>query len=113
MAKKNEAEENGNAATEVGNAATEVGKTKMAPNPFPVEEIYVDGIAGVSARGGVFKLDCYRVAGVDREDGAEVRRVTHRLVLPAVAMPGLIRASQSVAKATERTQQTDESETPQ
>ena len=67
MADKNEAGEN-------ANAATGVNKVKMAPNPFPVEEIYVDGIAGIFRRGGILKLDCYRVAGVDREDGAEVRR---------------------------------------
>ena len=75
------------------------GKAKLAPNPFPVEELYVDGIAGVLGRGGVFKIDCYRVAGIDKEDKAEVRQITHRIVLPTSAMPELVQAVQGIAQS--------------
>ena len=33
-------------------------KVKMATNPFPVEELHIDGISGVLGRGVVFKIDC-------------------------------------------------------
>ena len=80
-------------------------KVKMAPNPYPVEEVYVDGISGVMGRGGIFKLECYRIAGTDQEDGAEVRRVTHRLVFPSIGMNELVQAVQSVVKNIENNKQ--------
>jgi hypothetical protein len=72
-------------------------KIKMMANPHQVEEIYVDGISGVFGRGGVMKLDCYRVVGIDKEDNAEVRQITHRLVIPNSAVPELMKAMQGVA----------------
>ena len=82
----------------------EAPKVKMVPNPFPVEEVYVDGISAVRGRGGVFKLECYRIAGTDQEDGAEVRRVTHRLVFPSIGMNELVQAVQGVVKNMENNQ---------
>lgn len=83
----------------------------LKTSPVEVEELYVDGISGVMARNGVFKLDCYRIAGIDSEDNAEVRRVSHRLVIPAVSMGELIQVVQGVvqsaAKAKEKGQQDD------
>lgn len=74
-------------------------KIKMIKtNGSDIEEIYVDGISGVMARNGVFKLDCYRVAGIDKEDNAEVRRISHRLVIPAVSMGELIQVVQGVVQ---------------
>lgn len=64
---------------------------RMAANPLPPEEIFADGVAGVLARSGLIKLECYRVMRVDRQDNAEVRCVTHRLVLPSGTVPDLIR----------------------
>ena len=81
------------------NDSTSAPKIKMAANPHPVEEIYVDGISGVFGRGGVMKLDCYRVVGIDKEDKAEVRQITHRLVIPNSAVPELMKAMQGVADA--------------
>ena len=69
---------------------------KMVTSPQPPEEIYVDGVSGILGRGGVIKLDCFRVMGVDR-DQTEIRTVTHRLVLPAGAVPGLVRLFQNMA----------------
>ena len=65
-------------------------KIKMAANPTPPDEIFIDGVAGILARPGLVKLDCYRVVGIDRTDNAEVRSVTHRLVLPAAAIPEMV-----------------------
>jgi hypothetical protein len=71
-------------------------KVRMVPSTQPPEEIYVDGVSGILGRSGVIKLDCFRVYGVDR-DNTEVRSVTHRLVLPAGAIPGLVRLFQNMA----------------
>jgi len=62
------------------------------------EEIYVDGIAGAMGRGGVLKIDLYRVSGVDRKTNTEQRRVSHRLVIPAGALPELVRVLQATAE---------------
>jgi hypothetical protein len=75
---------------------TPVQNVKMVTSPQPPEEIYVDGVSGILGRGGVIKLDCFRVMGVDREQ-TEIRTVTHRLVLPAGAVPGLVRLFQNMA----------------
>ena len=80
-------------------AADEAGKIKLITNPHPVDEIYVDGFTGLFARGGVAKIECYRVVGYDREDKSELRRVTHRLVLPTSAINELIRVVQGVVQA--------------
>ena len=76
--------------------ATAGQNAKMVPGRRPPDEIYVDGVSGILGRGGVIKLDCFRVMGVDR-DQAEIRTVTHRLVLPAGAIPGLVRLFQNMA----------------
>ena len=101
------AKENKNTDTEV----TSDKKVKMTTNPFPVEELYVDGVAGVLGRGGVFKIDCYRVAGIDKEDKSEVRRVTHRLVLPASAIPELAQAINTVIKSAGKKNEIESEET--
>ncbi|MEG3639367.1 hypothetical protein [Magnetococcus sp. PR-3] len=73
-------------------------KVKMVPNPQPVEEVYMDGVAGIMARGGVIKINGYKVVGLDKDDNAEVRRVTHQIVLPAVALAELAHGVQMVLK---------------
>ena len=75
---------------------TAAPNVKMIASPQPPEEIYVDGVSGILGRGGVIKLDCFRVMGVDK-DQVEIRTVTHRLVLPAGAVPGLVRLFQNMA----------------
>ncbi len=76
--------------------ATAPPNVKMVSSTQPPDELYVDGVSAIIGRGGVIKLDCYRVVGIDR-DKAEVRSVTHRLVLPAGAVPGLVRLFQDMA----------------
>jgi hypothetical protein len=82
-----------------GAAARTAPKTRLVPSPLPPEEIYVDGVAGAMGRGGVLKLDLYRVSGVDRKTGTETHRVSHRLVIPAAAIPELMRVLQGTAQA--------------
>jgi hypothetical protein len=77
----------------------ESGTAKLISNPHPVEEIYVDGFTGLFGRGGVVKIECYRVVGLDRDDKAELRRVTHRLVLPTSAVGELVKVVQGVVQA--------------
>lgn len=77
-------------------------RAKLVSNPHPVEEVYVDGIAGILGRAQVCKLDCYSVVGIDREDNnAEIRRVTHRLVMPTTALPELIQMIKTLTEAGE------------
>ena len=73
-------------------------KFKVAANPMPPEEIYVDGVAGILARPGVMKLDCYRVVRIDPDDNAEVRSITHRLVFPSSMVPEIMRLFQNMAE---------------
>ena len=81
---------------------TPARNVKMVTSPQPPEEIYVDGVSGILGRGGVIKLDCFRVMGVDKEQ-VEIRTVTHRLVLPAGAIPGLVRLFQNMANVGQQT----------
>ena len=74
---------------------------RMAANPLPPDEVFADGIAGVLVRPGLVKLECYRVMRIDREDNAEVRCVTHRLVLPSRAVSDLRRMLNDLAKGGE------------
>ena len=76
---------------------TEPRPIRLVENQTPPEEVFVDGVAGGMARAGVMKLDWYRVLRVDPEDNAEIRSVTHRLVLPAAAVPELGRLFQNMA----------------
>ena len=75
---------------------------KMVPNPLLPEEIYVDGVSAIIGRPGVIKLECYRAVGVDREAKAEIRTVTHRLVLPSAVLPELVGLFQKMAEAGQR-----------
>ena len=75
---------------------------KMVASPVPPEEIYVDGVNAIIGRPGVIKLECYRVLGVDRETNVEIRTVTHRLVLPAAALPELVGLFQKMVEAGQR-----------
>ncbi len=75
---------------------------KMVPSPLPPEEIYADGVSAIIGRPGVIKLECYRAVGVDREANAEVRTVTHRLVLPSAVLPELVGLFQKMAEAGQR-----------
>lgn len=73
-------------------------KVKMVANPLPVDEIYVDGFAGLMTRGGVVKLDLYRVVRADTESRTEHRQVSHRLVLPQAVLPELYNLLRSMAR---------------
>ena len=75
---------------------------KMVPNPLPPEEIYADGVSAIIGRPGVIKLECYRAVGVDKEANAEIRTVTHRLVLPSAVLPELVGLFQKMAEAGQR-----------
>lgn len=74
-------------------------KVKLAKNPMPYDELFFDGIMGAFTSGGVFKMDCYRTVGVDPEDDAEVRRISHRLVFPVAMLPELMKVAEQIALA--------------
>ena len=74
-------------------------KTPVAP---AIEEIYVDGVSGIMARGGIFKLDCYRVEGVAKDGKTETRRISHRLVLPATGIGELVKVVENVLKSVQQ-----------
>ena len=80
--------------------------------PEPAEEIYVDGIGNLFFRGGVVKLNCYRVVGSDSEQNEEVRHHSHKLVMPTTALPDLIRLLQNAMNMS-RQQQSEDSPTPE
>lgn len=50
---------------------------------------YVDGVYSVSVRNGVAKIDFYEAIGPSKDGDSEVRRVSHRIVLPLVALSEL------------------------
>lgn len=89
-------------SAEAGPAGAARPKVKMVAYPGPVDEFFVDGVGGVITRGGVVKLDLFRVVGFDRENNTELRQVCHRLVLPAAAVPDLVTLFQSVVRAAQR-----------
>ncbi len=78
---------------------------KMVDNPTPVDEFYIDGASGLISRGGVIKLDLFRVVGFDPDTKVELRQVSHRLVMPLSALPDLLKAFQSVARAAQQAAQ--------
>ncbi len=78
---------------------------KMVPNPAPIDELYVDGTSSLISRSGVVKLDLFRVVGFDPATKTELRQVSHRLVLPLTALPELLNAFQSVARAAQQAAQ--------
>lgn len=86
---------------------------KLMPTNQPVEEIYVDGALGMFARAGVVKINLFRVVGTDASDDAEVRSVTHRLVMPVSALPELVRLIQSMARSARQTQAAEAVGTPE
>jgi len=80
-------------------------KIKNIPSALPTEEMYFDGVSAVMVRGGVFKLDFYRVSGFDKAQNTEIRTTSHKVVLPSMAMPELMKALQSVVANAKETQQ--------
>jgi len=72
---------------------------QMVPSGGPIEDMYFDGIAGIVSRGGVVKLDLYQTVGYKQGSGVEMRRLSHRLVMPTTAVPELLRLFQSVYRA--------------
>ena len=83
----------------------EARKIKLAQNATAPDEIFVDGVSGILTRPSVVKLDCYRVLRIDREDKAEVRAVTHRLVMPAGSIRELAKLLQNWAEQARRAQE--------
>ena len=77
-------------------------KIKLVANPAPVEELFVDGVAGVFNRSGVVKLNLFRVTGIEPGSKAELRQLCHRLVLPLTALPELLRLLQALTRAAPR-----------
>ena len=84
-------------------------KIKLVANPAPVEELFVDGVAGVFNRSGVVKLNLFRVTGIEPGSKAELRQLCHRLVLPLTALPELLRLLQALTRTapTESAQTSD------
>ena len=87
----------------------EVQKVKIQNPTFPaVKEIFVDGISGIIGRGGIFKLDCYSVEGVTDDGKSEIRRISHRLVMPAASMGELVKVVQGVVKSAAKAKENSE-----
>jgi len=80
-------------------AETPQRKVKLVGDMTQVDEVFVDGISGVIGRGGIIKLDFYRLLGFDQGEEAEVRQIVQRLVLPTSAIPELAQAIKGVAEA--------------
>ncbi len=87
---------------QVARPGTARRKVKLVANPAPVEELFVDGVADAFSRGGVVKLNLFRVTGIEAESKAELRQVTHRLVLPRTALAELMRVLRSLARPAPR-----------
>lgn len=75
---------------------------KAVANPLPIDELFADGVGSLMSRGGVIKLDLFRVVGYERDSKAEMRQVTHRLVLPLSAVPDIVKIFSSVARAAQQ-----------
>ena len=75
---------------------------KAVPNPLPIEALFVDGVGSLMSRGGVVKLDLFRVVGYERDSKAELRQVSHRLVMPLSAVPDMVKIFTSVARAAQQ-----------
>jgi hypothetical protein len=75
---------------------------RAVPNPAPIEELFADGVGSLMSRGGVVKLDLFRVVGYERDSKAELRQVSHRLVLPLSAVPDMVKIFNSVARAAQQ-----------
>jgi hypothetical protein len=73
---------------------------KILPTTEPPEEIYVDGVMAITLRHGVAKIECYRVAGrAAADDPTELRRHSHRLVLPAAGLGDLMQILEQTKSA--------------
>ena len=83
-------------------AQRRVSAKLVSEREAPVE-IYVDGVAGLSVRAGVAKIDCYSVSPHEQSrNEPEIRRLSHRLVLPALALNELqqiLQKSQDAVRA--------------
>jgi len=90
----------GTAPAETGSAKQASGNGQVASTTIagpPPEEIFVDGISSLFFRAGIVKFDCYRVVGHDQTENKEARMVSHRLVMPAGSLQGLIKLLQNAA----------------
>ena len=91
----------GQARTQATPAAA-MGERAVAAMPSEpssdVEEIYVDGFSSLFFRAGVVKVDCYRISEHDPQTNQELGRLSHRLVMPAVALNDLVRLLQNAMK---------------
>ena len=90
---------------------------KMTPPSRDLQDSYADGALGIMMRDAVFKIELYRVIGIDQESGEELRAVSHRLVLPITAigelaglLQGTLQRLQKDGRVTIR--RTDAGETP-
>jgi hypothetical protein len=96
MAKKNQAKTTESEETE---RPGRTPKVRMVSGAGPVSDIYADGVSAIMTRAGVVKLDLYEAVGYQQDTGTELRRVAHRLVMPAAALPELMRMFQNMARA--------------
>lgn len=88
-------DQNTDANDDGGRASSQTPTAKLAVGGQPPEEIYIDGIAGLSVRASVAKIECYSVSPHEQSrDEPEVRRLSHRIVLPALALNELLQVLQ-------------------
>lgn len=92
-------------------AAANGGSPQQGPQPKyvstadPVGEAFADGVFGVTLRNGIAKIELYSVIGLDDQSKTEVRRVSHRLILPMAGLNELAVIMQRMAKAIRQAQQ--------
>lgn len=77
-------------------AGKRTAKVAIAPS-LAQNVIYADGVHPLAVRAGVGRLDLYQVLAADVK--SESRVVTHRIVLPMVAINELLRMLGTAAKA--------------
>lgn len=71
----------------VGNVAgNQQPQPKFVQTAEPIVEIYADGVIGISLRHGVATVETYRVIGIDEQTKAEIRRVSHRMMMPLAGL---------------------------
>lgn len=81
---------------------TELKEQNEAPQqPELIQETYVDGLASISTRQNVAKLDFYQALAVIDEDPSnqkEFRKVSHRLSLPTSSLVDIYETLDKIIK---------------
>ncbi len=89
----------GNGTAQATQGTTAPGIKHKFTQQLPPEESFADGAHSVTLTRNVLKLDLYRVLRYDQASEEELRKVSHRIVLPMSAVPEMINLLQGVVQA--------------